>query len=122
MTTEQSKALLNAEQPQPDLVLVLAMESAGRLKPDTLIAHLDMNDVTGPDCEVDVDPIDMGVLHCVEQQLADRLKEQDANITCLRVGSGVGGGVSSGVGSGVGGGVGSGVGSAVSSSPASMAA
>ena len=82
MTTEQSKALLDAEQPQPDLLLVLVMESNGRVKPDALVAHVDMNGVVGPNLEVDIDPIDMGVLDRVEQQLADRLKEQDANITC----------------------------------------
>src|SRR5215475_5954017 len=91
MTTEQSKALLDAEQPQPDLVLVLVIESVCRLKPDTLIAYLDMNGVTGPDCDLDIDPIDVGVLDRVEQKLADRLKEQNANTICLRVGSGVGG-------------------------------
>src|SRR5262249_60151222 len=91
MTTEQSTALLNAEHPQPDLVLVLLMDGTGRVEPDALIAHLDMNGVTGPECEVDIDPIDMGVFDRVEQQLADPLKEQYANITCLRVGSGVGG-------------------------------
>src|SRR5262245_3058635 len=91
MTAEQSKALLDAEQPQPDLVLVLVIESHARVKPDALIAYLDVNGVIGHECEVDIDSIDLGVLDRVEQQLADRLKEQDANIACLRIGSGVSG-------------------------------
>src|SRR5262245_22576671 len=90
MTTEQSQALLNAEQPQPDVLLVLAMESVDRVKSDTLIAHQDVNGVIGIECEVDIDPIDMSVLDRVEQQLADRLEEQDANVTSLRVGERVG--------------------------------
>ena len=57
------------------------MENNGRVKPDTLVAHMDMNDVAGPNLKDDTDPIDMGVLDRIEQQLADRLKEQDANIT-----------------------------------------
>jgi len=57
------------------------MENNGRVKPDTLVAHVDMNCVVGTNLEADVDPIDMSVLNRVEQQLANRLKEQDANIT-----------------------------------------
>src|SRR5215831_20520171 len=90
MTAKQSKALLNAEQPQTSLLLIRVVERSARVKPDALIAHLDVNGVTGPECEVDVDPIDMGVLDRVEQQLADALKEQDTDITRLRVCSGVG--------------------------------
>jgi hypothetical protein len=81
MTTEQSKALLNAEQTQSDLLIVLVMESKGRVKPDALVANVDINGVVGRNLDIDIDPIDMGVLDRVEQQLADRLKEQDANIT-----------------------------------------
>src|SRR6266571_3545886 len=91
MTIEQSKALLDTEQPQPNLVLVLVIESSGRVKPAALIAHLDMNGVIGSEFELDIDAIDMSVLDRVEQQLPDPFKEQNANITCLRVGSGVGG-------------------------------
>src|SRR5262249_6268890 len=67
------------------------MENNGRVKSNALIAHLDMNCVVGPNLEADIDPIDMGMLNRVEQQFANRLKEQDANITCRRVGAGVGG-------------------------------
>ena len=67
------------------------MEGDGRVKPDALVAHLDMNGVVWPNLEVDIDPIDMGVLDRIEQQFADRHKKQDANITCRWVGSGVGG-------------------------------
>src|SRR5262249_9038755 len=87
---EQSQALLDTEQSQPDLVSVVVMVSNGRVKPDTFIAHLDADGVSGPECQVDIDSTDMGMLDRVEQKLADPLKEQDANITCLRVGSGVG--------------------------------
>src|SRR5215831_12814448 len=91
MTTEQTNALRDAEQPQPDLQLVLVMKNNARVKADTLVAHLNMNGVVAPNFELDIDLIDMAVLDRVEQKLADRLKEQDADIICLRVGSWVGG-------------------------------
>src|SRR5262245_15674521 len=88
MTTEQSKALLDTEQSQPDLVLVFVIKGNARVKSDAVIAHLDVNDVIWIEREVDIDPIDMGVLDRVEQQLADRFKEQEAHIVCLGVGQG----------------------------------
>src|SRR5262249_13612684 len=67
-TAKQCKALLNAEQSQPGLCLVLVMESGDRIKTDAVIAHLYMNGVTRTKFEVDIDPVNMGVLDCVEEQ------------------------------------------------------
>ena len=67
------------------------MERSAWIKPDAVVAHLDVNGVTGSECEADIDPIDTGVLDCVEQQFADGLEEQDANVTCRRVGLRLGG-------------------------------
>jgi hypothetical protein len=91
MTTKQRKALLDAEQPQTCLWLIAVMKGSGRVKSDALIAHLYLNGVAGSECELDTDLVDMGVLDCVEQQLADGFKEQDANFSCLQVGLRVGG-------------------------------
>jgi len=43
------------------------MESNGWVKPDALVAHLNMNGVVVPNLEFDIDLIDMGVLDRVEQ-------------------------------------------------------
>src|SRR6516162_4598377 len=91
MTAKQSKALLNAEQPQTSLLLIRVVERGARIKPDAVIAHLDMNGVTASECELDIDPVHAGVLDCVEQQFADALEEQDASVTCVGIGLRVGG-------------------------------
>src|SRR5262245_41308239 len=91
MTAKQSKALLNAEQPQTSLLLIRIVETDTRIKPDAVIAHLDVNSVTGSECELEIDPVHAGVLDCVEQQFADALEEQDASVTSIRVGLRVGG-------------------------------
>src|SRR5215510_6538655 len=72
-------------------MLVLVIQGRARVKSDAPIAHLNVNTVIGAESEADIDAIDMGVLHRVEQELADALKEQDANIAGLRVRSGVSG-------------------------------
>ena len=56
---------------QPDLVLVRLVEGNARVKSDAVIAHLDVNGVIWTERQVDIDPIGMGVLDRIEQQLAD---------------------------------------------------
>src|SRR5215831_7228407 len=90
MTAKQSEALLDAEQPQAGLVLFLVIRSGSRLKPDALVAYLDMNGVVGPKLQVDIDSIDMSVLNSVKQQFANGFKEQDADVACFRVRPAVG--------------------------------
>jgi hypothetical protein len=62
------------------------MKSNGRVKPDAFIADLDTNGVIGPEREMDIDTISVGVFNRVEYQFTDRLKEDDASVTRRGVG------------------------------------
>ena len=88
--TQQRQTLPDAEQSPSDLAGLRALLEFRRIEATALVSDRDAERFIRADREIDRDPVDLGVLDHVEEELPYRSEEQRADVLSIGIGARVG--------------------------------